>query len=103
MIRMIEKDEHTYEAARTCKPMVPMDSLTRFSTEIVSILVKEAVEALNMPDNNGLAFAALLMDDALKYDSIYPRARGAGDDSMISAANKIRNWYAVENVDRKFT
>ncbi len=100
---MSEKDGHTYETMAACKPVIPMDLLTRFSTKIVSILVEEAVEALNMPNNQGLEFAAFLIDDALKYDSIYPRAKDTGDDSMYLAANKIRNWYAAKHIDGKFT
>lgn len=68
--------------------------------KIVPILVESATKALQGPGYEGLEFAALLLEEAVRYGSLYPRAFGAQDESMITAAEKFRQWNIVENSNR---
>lgn len=66
---------------------------------IVPVLVKSAGEALQLPRYEGLEFATLLLEDALKYGTLYPRAHVA-DELMFVTVKKFRQWNTFENHNR---
>ncbi len=71
-----------------------------FSQKLVDLLVEEAARALQAPEHEGLDFAACLLQDALKYDSLYCRARGVPDEQLFNAAQKLRKGNIIQNVNR---
>ncbi len=71
------------------------DNLCEFSEQIVKLLVEEADRVLQAPNHGGLDLAAYLLQDALKYDALYCRARGTSNEELFDAAQKLSKWHTV--------
>lgn len=75
--------------------------LAGFVDKVVPLFIETAIEALSLPDGEGVEFAAIVLNDALKYDSVYPYDRFShADDSMYKAVEKIRNRLTIEDIHR---
>lgn len=74
-----------------------MDYICMFSEKMVDALVAEAARALQAPDHAGLDYAAYLLQDALKYDVLYCRARAVPDVDLYNAAQKLNKGQTIEN------
>ncbi len=74
--------------------------LCEFSQKVVDLLVEEAARALQAPGHGGLDLAACLLQDALKYDALYCRARAVPDEQLFEAAQKLGKWNIVQNANR---
>ncbi len=72
-----------------------VDDLCEFSEKMVKLLTGEAARALQVPNHGGLDYAAYLLQDALKYDALYCRARGTSNEELFEAAQKLSKWHAV--------
>lgn len=62
------------------------DILEKLAKKIPPVLVECAEEALKIPNYGGLKFASLLLEDALKYSTLYPYATGCLVNSKASAS-----------------
>lgn len=84
------------------------ESVAKFINDICTLLIKEAKIALDFEYNSenyddGLDFAAVLLDEARKYHSAYPWGYGSINRPMRKASESIRNWNARQDSDRQFT
>ena len=95
--RFAEGQPHGFDAS-----MRPLESLEKYKEgplekfvhDIGTLLVNEAKRALDFNYDQGLDYAAILLDEARKYDSIYPYARAVSNETMGKAAGCTRNWNA---------
>ncbi len=69
--------------------------LCYFSQEMVDMLVKEARSVLEYPSFDKIEYAYCLLQDALRYDSLYYLARGVINESYLEAAQKLRKRDTV--------
>lgn len=58
--------------------------------KIVPILVESATKVLQTPGYEGLEFATLLLEEAVRYGNLYPRAYGIQNRVIVEAAEKFR-------------
>lgn len=79
------------------QPQNRVNILDDLVVEIVPILVKNATKALQIPKYEGLEFATILLEEALKYGELYPRAFAMPDKSMYEAVKKLRQWNTTSN------
>jgi len=82
--------EYTRATGGGNHPETLTDRLCEFSQKMVDLLVDEAARALQVPKHGGLDYAACLLQDALRYDSLYCCARGVPDEQLFKAARKLR-------------
>jgi len=83
-------DIESLGVARTERAKTQEDYLCEFSQKMVDLLTEEAARALQAPGHGGLELAAYLLQDALKYDALYYRARGVPCEELSKAAQKLR-------------
>lgn len=58
--------------------------------KIVPILVESAIKVLQVPNYEGLEFATLLLNEAVRYGNLHPRAYGIQNRAIVEAAEKFR-------------
>lgn len=82
---------------------LPSDILTDLSGKIPRILIDSAIEILiDYRNHEYVKLAVSLLDDALRYDALYPHARGC-NESIYSAFEKIRDRERINDSHRKPT
>ena len=74
-----------------------LDLVSELVLKIVPVLAESAAKALQLPEYEGIEFAALLLEEAVRYGSLYPRAFGVLDNLIITAAKKFRQWNTDRN------
>lgn len=74
------------------QPLNGEDILDDLVVKIVPLLIGAATNALQIPKYEGLEFAVILLEEALKYGELYPRAFAMPDKSMYEAVRKLRQW-----------
>lgn len=66
------------------------DPVEELVIKIVPILVESATKALQVPGYEGLEFATLLLEEAVRYGNLYHRAYGIQNRTIVEAAKKFR-------------
>lgn len=74
--------------------------IEEISVKAVAIFTAAAVEALKGNDRMGLELAKILVEDAIRYDSIYPRTRDGYDGVLLDIVKTLGNRDAFQDSDR---
>lgn len=70
--------------------------LEDFSEEIVPVLTNAAIKALQIPNNEGIDFASVLISDAQKYSDLVQKAKGVNCD-ILFATSRVMSMQQKSN------